>query len=133
MSEATVSNCSKCEHPLSNADKLGSSYVCPKCGGVTRPGDPTAEDVRRAASQLSPKRLAARSASRVLFGLLVSIPVVAFALFRMGEELLDDPERAYGVAVSGSAVIICLATTFAHRLRDAAAKEDGRPYWENLL
>ena len=30
-------NCWRCQRPLVEADKLGSSFACPACGGATLP------------------------------------------------------------------------------------------------
>ncbi|HIE96909.1 MAG: hypothetical protein ABGZ23_24050 [Fuerstiella sp.] len=115
---------------------MGLSWVCPKCGGVTRPGDRPVQNNRSDADQLSPKRVAARTASRILFVSLIAIPVVGLFLLFVVFPTADDPdlpEKAFKGLTSGTAILIVVLTQYAHRRRDAAAKEDGKPYWENLF
>lgn len=125
-------NCRKCDNPLTDADRMGLSFICTKCGGVTRPDDTSESEAPQEKAKLSDARRQARLASRILLGLLVSFPVIVLGLV-FAAEAAGLGEEVFKGGASVFAIIVFALTAFAHKLREAAVEEDGKSYWANLL
>ncbi len=88
-------NCKKCGNPLTDADKMGLSFICTKCGGVTRPDDTSESKAPQEKTRLSDARRQARLASRILLGLLISLPVIFLGLVFAAEAAVEDDGKSY--------------------------------------
>ncbi len=125
-------DCWKCAHPLTDADKLGSSLVCPKCGGVMSPDGTPKGKAQQQPPDISDARREARTATRLLFGLLVAMPFICFLLVIVAQTL-DVADQIFAVGTSAAALILVCVTVYAHKVREAAVADDGKSYWKNLL
>jgi len=125
-------DCWKCANPLTDADQLGSSLVCPKCGGVTRPDGTPKRKTSQEPAGISDARRAARTATRLLLALLVCMPFILIG-FVIVAKAFDMEDEAFEVGTYAGGLVLACLTVYAHKLREAAVADDGKSRWKNLL